>query len=175
MRQRELELLVDIAKLLKKYGPDPFELLAKVISTPEMTQHLIELLEQSAKTAKTVKKTKKITKKKHKISIPKLLLEIKESEPEKFEILTNLYNDLILKNFLPSLREIKQLAIEYGLPEINFKSRQQAINQIIDSLINLTLEEIKAKIQLIEKYSGNDRSLEDWSKIILNTQQKKDE
>lgn len=173
--QRDLDLLVDIAKLLKKYGPEPFESLAESILSPEMAQNLSRILTQVAKIARTIPKTEIQTKPKQEPSIPMSLTALKNTEPEKYQLLMIFNTDLIAKKFLPSLRDIKEFAIECGLPKVRAKSRQKAISPLITSLIKSSTEQLRVQIQSLKKYEISDRSLEGWSNIILNRQQKSDE
>lgn len=172
--QQELDLLVDLAKLLKKYGPEPFELLAKSISSPEKTQHLLALLTQLAKISRTIPKTKREAQPKQRPSIPRSLIALEKVEVQKYQLLMSFYTDLIAKKILLSLRDIKEFAIDCGLPEVRTKSRQEAISPLIGSLIKFPNEQLIAKIQTLKKYNTGDRSLEGWSNIILNRQQKLD-
>ena len=174
-KQRELDLLVDIAKLLKKYGPLTFASLAKSITLPEMVQHLSGILTHVAKIGRTVSKTKKYSKTRQDVSIPKALITLKSADPEKYQLLMNLYNALVAKTVLPSLKNIKEFAMDCGLPEVRAKSRQKAISPLIGSLIKSLDELIIAKIQSLKKYDTGDRSLEGWSNIILNRKRKLDE
>jgi len=173
--QRELDLLVDIAKLLKKYGPEPFELLAASISSPEMTQHLSVVLTQVAKIARSIPKTKRESRLKEKPSVPRALTALKNVNLEKYQLLMNFYTGLNAKSVLPTLRDLQEFAIDCGLPEVRAKSRQKAISPFIGSLIKLPNEQLIEKIQLLKKYDMGDRSLEGWSNIILNRQRRLDE
>lgn len=170
--QQELDLLVDMAKMLKKYGPEPFESLAESISSPEMTQHLSRILTQVVKIARTIPKTKRATEPKQEPLIPKVLTTLKSAEPERYQILMNFYNDLIAKRVLPSLRKIKEFAMDCGLPEIRTKSRQKAISPLISSLIKLPNRQLVAKIQSLKMRDADSRSLEGWSNLILNRQRR---
>lgn len=173
--QQELDLLVDIAKLLKKYGPETFDSIAKLISSPEMTQQLPHILTQVAKIARTTPKTKREAGQKQRPSIPRSLINLESVYPEKYQLLMKFYTDLITKTVLPSLRDIKEFALECELPEVRAKSRQRAISPLISSLIKLPNEQLTAKIRLLKKYDADDRSLESWSNIILNRQGRLDE
>lgn len=173
--QRELDLLADLAKLLKKYGTEPFESLAASISSPEMTQHLSVVLTQVAKIARTIPKTKRKTRSKERPSVPRSLTALKNAEPEKYQLLMNFYNDLIAKSILPTLRDLQEFAIDCGLPEVRAKSKQKAISPLIGSLIKLPNEQLIAKIQSLKKCDMGDRSLEGWSNIILNRHRRLDE
>lgn len=173
--QRELDLLVALAKLVKRYGPEAFESLAESISSTEMTQHLSGILTQVAKGARTIPKTERKTPLKQKTSIPKSLIALESVEPEKYQLLMNLYTDLTAKTALPTLRDIKGFAMECGLPEVRATSRQKAISPLINSLAAFPNEELIAKIQSVKKYDTGDRSLEGWANIILGKQRRLDE
>lgn len=173
--QPELDLLIDLAKLLKKYGPEPFESLAESISSPEMAQHLSRILIQVTKTARTIPKTKREKGLKQEPSIPKSLITLEGVEPEKYQLLMSFYTNLTAKTLLPSLRDIKEFAMECGLPEVRAKSRQKAISPLISSLVKFPNEQLIGKIQSVKKYDMSDRSLEGWTNIILNRQRRLDE
>ncbi len=170
--QRELDLLVDLAKMLKKYGPEPFELLAESIASPETTQHLSLILTQVAKIGRTIPKTKGKTVSKQGPLIPRALTTLKSTEPERYKILINFYNELIAKRVLPSLRDIKEFAMDCGLLEVRAKSRQKAISPLISSLIKFPNEQLIAKIQSLKMCDMDNRSLEGWSNLILNRQRR---
>lgn len=168
--QRDLALLIDLVKLLKKHGPDTFESLAESISSPEMIQHLSRTLTQIANVSRTIPKTKKEVELKQEQRIPKSLIILKNTEPEKHQILMSFYNDLIVKTVLPSMRDIKEFAMDCGLPEIRAKSRQKAISPLVGLLIKFSNEQLIAKIESLKKYDKGDRGLEGWSNIILGQQ-----
>ncbi len=165
--QRELDLLVDISKLLKKYGPETFESLSELILNTEITEQLSQILIQSSKTARSIQKEKRETRAKQKISIPKLLIDLEKIEPEKYQLLMNFHTDLVEKKILTSLRDLKNFAMECGLPEIHSNSRQKALNPLINSLVKFPNEQLIQITQSLDKYDSSDRSLEKWSNIIL--------
>lgn len=136
-----------------------------------MTQHLSHILTQVTKIAKTIPKAERKTGVKQRPSIPKALVALENTEPKKYQLLMKFYNELITKAVLPSLTDIKGFATEIGLPEVRATSRQKAISPLIGSLIKSPYDELIAKIQSLGKYRTGDRSLESWSKIILNKKQ----
>jgi len=166
--QRELDLLVDLAKLLKKHGPEPFESLVASISSPEITQQISSILTQIANTGRTIPKTKRRTSQKKEPSVPRSLTALKSVDLEKYQLLIVFYNDLIAKKILPSLRDIKDFAIHIGLGEIRANSRQRALSPLINSLTKLQNKQLIEKIQSLKRYDISDRSLEGWSNIILH-------
>lgn len=166
--RQETYLLVDLAKLLKKYGPEPFEALASSIATPEMSQRLANLLTHAARTAQaTSKEREEVKAKKRSKPVRDLLLSLKTSEPEKYELLIRFYDDMMSGKFLPSMRDIRNFVSECGLPEIRQPSRQKSIDPLIKALILLPIEELNRKIQSVMKYSRPKSDLEGWSNLIL--------
>jgi hypothetical protein len=167
IKERELDLLLDLLKLLKRYGPESFELLANDLSSPEATEDLSRILTQVSRKAKTIHQPEKNRRGKRQHPIPKSLFILEKTDPQKFQILIGFYNDLITKRILPSLSNIKQFAAEYGLPEVRAESRQKAINPLINALVTSPYDKMKERIQLISMHQLGDRSLEGWGKIIL--------
>ena len=170
--QRELDLLVDLAKLLRKHGPETFESLADSISSPNVIEHLSHVLTHVAKMARTTPKTKSEAGLKQQPRIPKSLITLEHTEPEKYQLVMSFCNDLTAKTVLPTLRDIKEFAIDCGSPEIRAKSRQKAVSPLVSSLLNFPNEQLVARIQSLKKYDTGDRSLEGWSDIILHRQRR---
>jgi len=166
--EKELNLLVDIAKLIRKYGPEPFESLAQSILSPQLSQDLSNILMQTSKVARAISEEKEKYKTKEESPILRSLLALKRKEPEKYRLLTNFHNGLVTKTLLPSLREIKEFASDCGLPEIRAESRQKAISPLVGSLAKLPYEQLAEKIKSIRKHGKEDRSLEGWTNIILD-------
>lgn len=171
----ELELLVDIAKLLKKYGPETFEALAKTLSKPEFSEDLVTILAKAAKAgyANRSPKTDKARGKQPTRDFRSTLVAMADSEPEKSELLVSFYDRLKAKTVLPTLRDIQMFASEVGLSPLKVNNRQQAIVPLTKELANLPLEELRVKLSTVKSLSTQDeRSLEGWSKIILNRQRR---
>jgi len=68
IKDKELDLLIDLAKLIKKHGPESFDTLSEVLSSEENIRKLIILLKDVAYVAKKAKKTPRRTNTKKKIS-----------------------------------------------------------------------------------------------------------
>ncbi|MDQ3398292.1 MAG: hypothetical protein M3511_11095, partial [Deinococcota bacterium] len=101
------------------------------------------------------------------------IFEIKEDEPEKSELLLKLYDDLLAKTALPSLRDIHEFLADTELPPLKATSRSKAIVPLIKTLMTLQMPDLRAKLSKIESLSTqDDRSLEGWSNIILNKDQR---
>jgi len=165
----ELDLLIDLAKLLKKYGADSFKDLAKLLSSQTITQELPQILTKIAQIAGTIpEKKQKKGKESSSYAIPKVLISIEDSNPEKYKLLKEFYDELIAKAVLPTLKDIKEFLQESGFPDIHADSRQKAIIPLVSFLVKSSNKEIMDKIQSISKYKSGNRSLEGWGNIILN-------
>lgn len=171
--QREFDLLVDLATLLKKYGPESFERLAAAISSPEFTKDLSDVLLGAAATARSTKQIKNRTKPKRSGTSIEASLEImRHNDPQKYEIIIKFYHALLARTVLPSLRDIKYFAVDCGLPEIRSHSRQEAIVRLVRSLLSFSLKELNEKLLALRQGDRSDRSLQAWSDLILDTGKK---
>ena len=88
-------------------------------------------------------------------------------DPEKYVILTDLYQALQEKSVLPTLADVRNSISDSGLPPIKVDARQKAINPLIRELIQLPTNELAEKLHGLPLSSNNDRSLQGWSEIIL--------
>lgn len=176
-KYKEEDLLIDIAKLIKKYGAETFFSLSQSISSPETTQKLATILSESSK---LIRKTQKGAEK-HKtnisqsVVISKTLDEIKNTEPELYGVLYPFYEGLIRKDFLPRLSDIREFAIDCGLPAINATSRAKSINPLMISIIGHHNRRLLARIKSVSISRDNNRSLEGWSGIILKNNEGRQE
>ena len=68
--QRELDLLHDVARLLRKHGPGAFEELAQSLRDPQALQNVLAVLEASARIARSTSRS--AAKKRRSFSQPEL-------------------------------------------------------------------------------------------------------
>lgn len=162
---KELDLLVDIIKLYKKYGQDSFSSLVRFLSEGNI-EDISTLLKEIP--SKTKNKEKDL---KQRSSINILLSDLENADQEKFKIINEFYEELIAKIVLPTFRELKDFALDCDL-ELKTDSRQKAISPFIKHLIGLPKDQLISKIRSLNKRDADDRSLEGWSKIILNNELK---
>lgn len=170
--KRELDLLVDISKLLKKHGSEPFETLAKYISSDEISQRLAELLKGAARIERAVTPDKSGEKaKKRKTSLHDELDALQSSDPRKHELIMKFYNDIQSNAILPTLRELKGFARDLGLPEVRSTSRNKSITPLMMSLLQLPTDDLSKKLGTLRHHEKRDRTLEGWSNLILEKEQ----
>lgn len=170
--KHELDLLIDLAKLIKKHGPEAFEALATTIFSPEKSQLISNLLTQSANIGRASEESRKGKSTRKARSIKDLIYSIRESEPQKYNILLKFHDDYLSKAILPTLRDVKEFAQECGFTEIRGNSRKNFLGPLIKELIKMPEDELKSILNILIKYEKADRSLEGWSDLILGKERK---
>jgi hypothetical protein len=168
---REFDLLVDLSKLLKKYGPEVFDQLAEQLSAPEFVDRLTKLLSGAAQTARAVSaslpnpRPKQPSQKEVRAS----LVALSDTDSEKGSLLLRLYDELMAKTVLPTTQDLRNFAARSGLGFLEIRSRPQAIVALLEELRGRSLEELTALVaELHTAGAHNDRSLENWTRIILD-------
>lgn len=172
----EFALLIEIAKLLRKYGPETFESLAENLSTPEFSERLVSVLSTVAKTGRTVRPKESETAEERRSlrDFRSSLVAAGKTEPEKSELLVKFYDGLTAKTILPTLRDIQAFASDMGLPPLKATARDKAVIPLTKALLPLPLEELRARLAAVKPVSNqDDRSLEGWSNIILDKERRK--
>lgn len=163
---KEFDLLSDIVKLIKKYGPETFETLGKQISNPKFTKVLVDLLSMTTKTYRATPKAK--SRSRSKPQKGDFLLSLEKADPKKAALLIELYDSLKNRSILPTLREMKDFAIDNGLPPVKSKSREKALIPFVRTFLKMPVEEVRGYLRRIQPTrSSGDRTLEGWSKIIF--------
>jgi hypothetical protein len=165
-------LLRDLANLVRKYGPTVFSDLAVFLRNPEMVAELVAILETAETAGTTARTAESHTAPTREIGAKgrsqRLLSEIDKDQPEKARALSSLYEALTAKRALPTLRELRNFAVDNGLEAVTAKARDEAINSLLRGLATRPMEEIRSMLGRIRMAGtpGN-RSLEGWTEIIL--------
>ncbi len=166
----QLDLLVDLARLLKKHGPDAFEKLASDLSSPQFSEQLVHLLTAGANAARTALQTKAVfPSESESRNLRASLVGLGDSVPEESAILVRLYDDLMAQHALPTLKEIREFARTRGLLLYKARTRTQAVESLVEAIRDRPIEEMREIAAAIQP-SGreDDRSLENWTRIILD-------
>lgn len=168
--EKKYDLLADIAKLIKKYGADTFFNLAEEVSSSLFKERFAEILLKAGKASEEIgfKKPKKGIVPGSQRSFRSQLLNLKETQPKKAELILSFHDELTAKRSLPTLRDIKNFITDNGLQPLNAKSRKNAIIPLLRQLLKLDdqyIVKITSNIPIITE--NDDRSLAGWSDIIL--------
>lgn len=173
--QPEFELLIEIAKLLNKYGTETFDSLANYLSLPESSERLVSILSQSARAYYIAEneKNQKVVGNLRPRNFRSSLIELEKTDPEKSALLVEFYDSLIANNLLPTMQSIRAFASDMGLQPIKATSRNKAIIPLVKALMPLPVKKFKKKLDAMKPVSTkNDRSLEGWASIILDKEQR---
>jgi len=170
----EFDLMEDLVKLLKKYGPEPFCQLAKTMSEPNFSQSLIYILDQTVQNTKNLDISLPNRNGKQKIepTIQKVLLTVKQDDIEKHDLLQQILSDLRSGLILPTMKDIRYFSNLFDLSNVDRGSRTKSIVPLVRALAKLSTEEIKEKEQLFSKNKSEINDLEKWSNLILRSSNK---
>ena len=165
----ELDLLVDLSRLIKKHGIEPFEKLSLLLSHPDFSRQLADILSDIAKSAREVQQSRnqRVSKDSGK-ALERELLQVQRSDPERARILKSAYDELNSRTLLPSLQEVVAFAQDNGFHPLKTASRKAAVVELVGRLLALPTDEIEGRLRRARHTSlKSDRSLEGWSSIIL--------
>jgi hypothetical protein len=169
-KSRYTDLLRDIARLLAKYGPEPFEELAAHLSGGRFLNDLLMLLETSALAGR--RSTRPLGRKRkdqrESKGLGSLLKQCEDQNPDKARALQKVYESLVSKRLLPTLRQIRDFAKDNGLPPIKATSRDKAIVPLVRGMISMPFEQIVSVLERDSHFEEKgDRTLEGWTNVIL--------
>lgn len=156
---QELDLLADIARLYKKYGPDVFERLADRVASPEFAIVLSSILRTTARVSSQVSP-------KRRASLRSEMDKLSQEQPNKHLMLQSFASDLRAGLLLTNLRDIRRFAAENGLPHITADSRKDAVSQFMRGLIPLPTNELTRILLHARETQSFTSSLSQWSEII---------
>jgi hypothetical protein len=167
-KRPELDLLLELAKLLRKYGPEAFESLSVSLKSPEITNMLSELLGGLAHEVRKTRDSTKESKGKVGRSAPdKSLTSLKSTDPPKYSLIIDIQTDLLEKRKLPTIGDLHEFAFSLGISNIQSTSRQKVISAIINTLMRMSIEEISSKTQMIVTHPSREGNIEGWSDFVL--------
>ena len=169
---KDIELLTDIARLLKKHGPEPFEQLAQKFKEGWLVEDLLSILDTSARAGRRSRARlgEKQSPAKRKDGITELFQHVEKDEPAKANILKRLHHSLVGKTILPTLKDIRHFAEDNGLQPVKATSRDKAILPLLRDLASVPSDKISHLVSSVpcSEVEGG-RTLEGWTGIILGS------
>lgn len=164
----ERELLVDLAKLFRKYGPEPFESLALRISSPEASAHLASLLQQSADIARRAG-VSSATRKSGEVE--RFLATVRASDPEKWGHLQRFGSDILSRTLPISNSDLAEAVKDLGERATSREPRQKLALSLIQLLAKMPTGDIQSYlhgfVKRFEKSPDRDRSFAAWADLIM--------
>ena len=167
-----IELMTDLARLLKKHGPEPFEELAREFAREDFIANLLAILGASADAGRRLKAKAAAAKKprpaKTQNGVAELLRRVEANDAEKADLLRRFYQTLSEKAALPTLRDIRHFAEDNGLGPIKATAREKAILPLFKDMATAPCDKVSRMASRAARYAGDeDRALEGWARIIL--------
>lgn len=154
MSHKTLDLLSDMVKLVKRYGPEEFERLASLLSDPCFTTSLAASLSAVAKAIPAPSEKEEV----------RSTDETAQNDPN----LDLIRDRLMSVGAYPHIQDIVEEAerIGVGSSRSKFKSRKDAVRSIIKSLEGRPPGDIEKIVHGLRS-SESKGSLEEWSRIIM--------
>jgi len=167
------EFLLDLAVLLRRHGPEPFLSLVATITNSEKRDELVRGLTELAEVAKKTQATKRL-RKSRKISDSErahsLIEQVRQSDSQRAQILSELYEALWARELLPSKGEVLDLCFDLHIEVPSSAPRSRLLLTIIRHLTKLPDEEAQAAIQQALKSSGEPaRKYERLANVIMKS------
>ena len=167
------DLLADLAKLLKKHGPDAFAELSMTLTNREFTRQLAALLPVIGTRGREAEMTRRPRRKTQpRVTAVSFLEDLKTQEPERHALLYKFYEEYVAETILLRLADVRRFAKDSGLHNFRSDSRRKAALPLLKALATVPLEVLRTQLSTVHHFSSSDRDLEGWSKLILDKERR---
>lgn len=161
----ELALLLDLGKLLKRYGPEVFKSLAEALADPEWSSRLSIILGTVATTRSQQPPVRK-PRPKRALS-DRVGAQLRNADAAHAALLEPIAERWITGESLPRLKDVAEFALTVGIPAPSTRSRGDAIVDVVRALAGMPTDELENVLPALELSAGrSQRSLEGWNRII---------
>jgi|GEM_PF-5120173 len=166
-------MVSDLARLATKYKAKEWAELAEWLEDPQRRQAVHNLLVELAVASATAGKQPK-PRKRRKVSqaakVREQLKKIGVEEPERADLLEDVWLKLRQRELLPSLPALRAFAEALGFKSLKGSRRDQAVTELMTLLIDLPQDSLDRKLREAA-VTVEDRSLsdeyQDWVRLIL--------
>lgn len=162
-------LLAEVARLIKKYGPDEFVELARFLNDPAGLGQLTSVLEAGSKAGRDAHIGKRTPRPAGATpGLSGFIASLEKIEPDKAKRLSEFVRQVRGKTVLPSLRDIRDFAADNGLHPVTASSREKALFPLIRDLAARTAEDVDRVLAKVPTTNQDgDRTLDKWAGVIL--------
>jgi hypothetical protein len=171
IRDPDVDLFVEIAQLVEKYGPETFDRLAERLDDDEFIDAIRSALGTAGKAREAqllLTKGKRKRQQNGHSTVRSQLAKLEDADPAKAVLLRELYDGLMAKRLLATNRLLNFFCANHGLPEIRSRDRASAVSALVESLIDFPLNDLRRLVNDAEREARPDnRSLSAWTDIIL--------
>jgi hypothetical protein len=165
LSEKEIALLLDIIRLLKKHGPEAFESLATYLSTSDWSDDASAILQAVAAIQPHQSVTEE-SKRSRSIS-ERITAQLRNVDPARRALLEPVVGRLARGEALPRLKDVAEFALTAGLPIPNAKSRGDAVISLLRTLKAMPVDELEKIVPDLQgQASKGTRSLKGWNRII---------
>jgi hypothetical protein len=169
-KDAELELAVELARLMRRFGPQVFEDLVHLLERPDFTTNLANALRGVARTQRKHKAPAQVRTSQSKAILPQAVSALRGTSPDKFEAIQSFFFDAINPRVITSAR-LSDLAAQLRITAgKSITDRHGIVAGIIDKMLHLPVEEIRNYAHQARRQQHReslDRSLAGWTDVIL--------
>lgn len=163
MDKKETALLLDLAKLMVKYGPETFGSLAANLMSKDMSD-LAGILSKYSRAGSNHEFAASYHTKKPNLSSE--LRTLATTNPEKYATVYPFYLALRGKEILPHSGDIKEFAKKNNLPLLEASDRSSLTSALVRELLTLPTLRIREVLSKFGTYGQSSSTLRAWSDII---------
>lgn len=166
---KTITLLSEIVHLLKKYGTETFKELALVLTDPTMSQDIAKILSSIAEhVPKSSEKSRSTSASERHEKLGRILLEVRQEDPEKGTLLLSCYDMLKSKTTLATVKKLSSFISDHGFDVPKSQSRDLLVISLIEKCLPLSNQQLKKLLDdLLYAGKTEDRTLASWGNIIL--------
>lgn len=160
-------LVSDLARLVRKYGPDPFEDLAERLEDPAFMAALTKGLRGLATHSRASRVKPQLSRRNE---VEWILTQLRESDPAKYESVTRIREGLRAKRNASRVTDIQGLTRSLGAVPNETRFREDAIVDLLLALAGAAVEDVRAiesRLQSQRPPQPNAGTLKGWSEVIL--------
>ena len=175
MTQVNPELLLEVARLARKYSADEWRNLLAALKDDSSLKTLVELAEIMSQ-PRTNKRLSAYPETSHQQvrqpPITVLLRKVGIDDPEKAEMLKKFRTLTLSKQLFVSVSDLRDFAISCGLKVSNSVDREKITNDLIRAMAGMKSAEVKEKLSSFSVHRSDlSQDYERWVKIILGNEE----
>lgn len=157
------ELVVDLARLLRKYGPDEFIRVAQLVRSAEFADALAQLLTTFAFVgrAESGRRPERGAK-----TVENVIENLRQRDPERHALLTDIWRRL-QEDPTVTLRDLDSLYRLAAVEPSRSRSRQRAAVGLLRALAEKPTDDVRRIAEALPRRDSRPGGLMGWADIIL--------
>jgi hypothetical protein len=165
LSERDLALLGDLIRLLRKHGPEAFKSLAASLGDAGWSDRMAAILTAVAEATPQRRITSRPTRSRS--TFERVNAQLQHLDPERLTLLRPIAERLVAGEWLPRMKDVAEFTAIAGFPALRTKSRSDAIVALVRNMAAMPADQLERLAQELGASVGEDqRSLEGWNRII---------